>query len=172
MKPRVLVAGIGNIFLGDDGFGVEVIRQMSARERPDGVRVVDFGIRSYDLAFALTEGYDAVILADAVPRGEPPGTIYLMEIGAGELPKLEPETLDPHSLNPMSVLQMARAMGCVSGKLFVVGCEPAVLETEDGLIQLSAAVKAAVPQAIMMIEELISDLSRSEETTNAGLVPV
>jgi hydrogenase maturation protease len=77
---RVLIAGIGNIFLGDDGFGVRVVNELRQRRLPDSVDVIDFGIRSYDLAFALTNGYDAVVLVDAVPRGEPPGTTYLIEI--------------------------------------------------------------------------------------------
>jgi len=80
MSGRILIAGIGNIFLGDDAFGVEVIRELSSRVWPDDVRVVDFGVRGYDLAFALTDGYEAAILVDAVGRGEPPGTTYLVEI--------------------------------------------------------------------------------------------
>jgi len=171
MTQRILIAGIGNIFFGDDAFGVEVVRELAQRAWPEGVRVVDFGIRSYDLAFALTEGYEAVILVDAVPRGEPSGTTYLMVIEVGELPKPESETPDAHSLNPFSVLQMAKAMGDVSGKLFLVGCEPATLEAEDGQLKLSGPVQAAIPQAVAMIEELISDLRGSKEKTKACLAP-
>jgi len=171
MEKKILVAGIGNIFLGDDAFGVEAVGWLKERPLPEGVRIVDFGIRSYDLAFALTEGYDAVILVDAVPRGGPPGTTYLMELDAGDLSELKSETIDGHSLNPVSVLQLAQALGGAIGKLFLVGCEPALLETEDGPLKLSPAVQAAVPQALTMIEELISELLGSKQKTNADPVP-
>jgi len=144
---------------------------MAQRPWPEGVRIVDFGIRSYDLAFALTEGYDAVILVDAVRRGQAPGTTYLMELDPGELPRTQAEAPDGHSLDPVSVLQMAQSLGGLSGKLFLVGCEPAVFETEDGEMKLSDAVQAAVPQAVSMIEELISDLRGTKQTTTAGFVP-
>src|SRR5436190_545744 len=128
MTERILVAGVGNIFFGDDAFGVEVVRELAQHAWPETVRVVDFGIRSYHLAFALTEGYEAVILVDAVPRGEVPGTIYLMEIDVEETPKMDSDLPDGHSLNPFRVLQMAQALGGVRGRLFLIGCEPAVLE--------------------------------------------
>src|SRR5437763_1683978 len=162
-EPRILIAGIGNIFLGDDAFGVEVVRELAQRPWPDGVRVVDFGIRGHDLALALTDNYDAVVLVDAVPRGEPPGSTYMLEIDLCQLPKLESETLDTHSLNPVRALHMAQAFGGVSGKVFLVGCEPAVLETADGQFALSDAVQAAVPQARAVIEELVSDLLAAKE---------
>ena len=165
MSARILIAGIGNIFFGDDAFGVEVARDLAQRGWPDGVRVVDFGTRSYDLAYALTETYQAVILVDAVPRGEPPGTTYLMELDPGELPKLDAEIPDAHNLTPVRALQMAQALGGVRAKLFLVGCEPAVLETEDGQLKLSEPVQAAVPQAELVIAELISDLLHSNELT-------
>src|SRR6202030_732892 len=79
MKERILIAGIGNIFLGDDAFGVEVVRRLAARKLPDAIRVVDFGIRGFDLAYALMEGYEITILVDATPRGGQPGTLYTIE---------------------------------------------------------------------------------------------
>jgi len=161
MSGRILIAGIGNILLGDDAFGVEGIRELSSRVWPDDVRVVDFGVRGYDLAFALTDGYEAAILVDAVARGEPPGTTYLVEIDGAELSKLDPDSLNTHSLSPVSVLQMAQSLGGVGGKLFLVGCEPATLETVDGQIGLSDAVRPAVTQAIELIESLAFDLLRS-----------
>jgi len=166
MNGRVLVAGIGNIFLGDDAFGGEVVQRLQRRPLPKGVRVEDFGIRSYDLVYALMEDWDLAVLVDALPRGGQPGTVYT----------LEPEVLagngsatmaDAHSMNPVSVLQMLDAMG--AGKrekdgaigarqqrLLVVGCEPATVEPDpEGNIGLSAPVKAAVEQAVSVIEDLI-----------------
>src|SRR5690242_4451119 len=126
MKKRILVAGIGNIFFGDDAFGVEVVRELAQRPGPEEVQLIDFGIRSYDLAYALGEPYDAVILVDAVPRGGRPGTTYLLELDLADLSKGDWEAPDAHSLNPVSVLRLAQSFGRVSGKLFLVGCEPAV----------------------------------------------
>lgn len=165
---RILIAGIGNIFYGDDAFGVEVVRQLSQREWPDEVTVVDFGIRGYDLAFALTQGYDAIIFVDAVARDEPPGTTCLMELDLEELAALPCEAPDAHTLNLVSVLQMARTLGPVSSTLLLVGCEPAVLESEDGQLELSEAVRASLPHACELVEEAVNDLL-TEKT--AGLVP-
>jgi hydrogenase maturation protease len=155
MNGRVLVAGIGNIFLGDDAFGGEVVQRLQRRPLPKGVRVEDFGIRSYDLVYALMEDWDLAVLVDALPRGGQPGTVYT----------LEPEVLagngsatmaDAHSMTPVSVLQMLDAMGARKGRLLVVGCEPATVEPDpEGNIGLSAPVKAAVEQAVSVIEDLI-----------------
>jgi hydrogenase maturation protease len=152
---RILVAGIGNIFQGDDAFGCEVVRQLKPGAF-DGaaVAVTDFGIRSYDLAYALTDGYDTVILVDAVGRGQPPGTLYLIEPcveGSNE------GAVDAHSMNPVAVIQMAHSLGGVKGKLYLVGCEPGVLDSDSGEMGLSAEVGAAVPQAIAMIESLVKE---------------
>jgi hydrogenase maturation protease len=166
---RTLIAGIGNIFLGDDAFGCEVVSELARRSLPAEVRVEDFGIRSYDLAFALTEGYETVILVDAVPRGEAPGTVYLIEPDLKEIEKLAPTTPDAHSLNPVSVLQLAGSLGSFEGKLFLVGCEPLEVNCEDGAMGLSEPVRRAVPQAAAMIESLLRNLFIS--TTTAGLVP-
>ena len=118
---RVLIAGIGNIFLGDDAFGVETVQRLAQRPLPKGVHVRDFGIRSYDLAYALSEGYDAAILVDATPRGGRPGTLYLIE------PDLatdahEHELPDGHSLDPVQVLRMAESLGGRPRLLYLVGC--------------------------------------------------
>ena len=156
MTANILVAGIGNIFLGDDAFGVEVVNQLAQRTVPEGVCVADYGIRSYDLAYALMEEWDLVILIDALPRGGDPGTLYVLE---AEIPDGEtaPPSLDAHTMNPVVVLQLVSALGGRPGKLLVVGCEPAGVEPdEDGNIGLSPSVGTAVPQAIQMIEDLIS----------------
>ncbi len=153
---RILVAGIGNIFFGDDAFGVEVVRELLRREWPAEVRIEDFGIRSYDLAYAIVDGYDAVILVDATPRGHAPGTVSLIE---PDLAALEPDTgevVNAHSLNPVRVLQMVRSLGGQAQRLYLVGCEPAVLETEE--LGLSATVRAAVPRAVELVESLVGAL--------------
>jgi hydrogenase maturation protease len=152
---NVLVAGIGNIFFGDDAFGCEVARQLLERPIPAGVTIRDFGIRSYDLAYAIMDA-EVTILVDATPQGKTPGTIFLIEpdlnsLAAGEI-------VNAHSMNPVRALQLVRAMGGRPGKLYLVGCEPAVLETEEGAMGLSEAVQAAVPKAVAMIESLVGDL--------------
>jgi hydrogenase maturation protease len=156
--PRILVAGIGNIFLGDDGFGVEVAQRLAARRLPAGVTVVDYGIRGYDLAYALLAQPDHAILVDACPRGEGPGTLFVMEPDLGELgrPSGDPGYLDGHAMNPVSVLRLARSLGGELKPVVVVGCEPATLGPEEGAIGLSAPVEAAVDPAITLIESLIA----------------
>jgi len=159
---RILIAGIGNIFMGDDAFGCEVATELGARPRPDGVRVTDFGIRSYDLAYAIMEGYESVILVDAVPRGDAPGTVYLIEPDSGELEQLAAGVPDAHSMNVLTALQMVRTLGGTTGRLYVVGCEPAVLESEE--LGLSEPVRAAIPGAVAMVEELVSNLMETRES--------
>jgi len=153
---RILIAGIGNIFMGDDAFGCEVAGQMSKRELPEGVRAVDFGIRSYDLAFALMEDYDAAILVDAMPRGEQPGTLTLIEPDSGALERLAGEMPDAHSMNPLTSFRLVRTLGGEPPRYYVLGCEPMRLDAED--FELSPPVRAAVPGAIAMIEELVAQL--------------
>jgi hydrogenase maturation protease len=158
--PRpLLVAGIGNIFFGDDAFGSEVARELLRETRPGNVRVEDFGIRSYDLAYALMDGVDAVLI-DAVPRGGSPGTVYLIEpdlqnLGSNRGPGGSP---DAHTMSLTSVLLMVESLGGQTGKLYLVGCEPATLESPDGHIGLSAPVRAAVPVAAALVERVIDDL--------------
>ena len=155
---RILVAGIGNIFFGDDAFGCEVASQMARRPLPEGVRVTDFGIRSYDLAYAIMDNYDATILVDATPQGAEPGTISVIEPDLKKLDELPDEAVNAHSMNPVRVLQLVRALGGNAGFLRVVGCEPAVLDVEDGAMGLSEKVKAAVAPAIEIIEGLIREI--------------
>jgi len=159
MAESILVAGIGNIFLGDDGFGVEVARRLAARALPAGVRVVDFGIRGMDLVYALLEDHDALIFVDAAPRGEPPGTLYLIE------PRIEQDgevTLATHGMDQVKVIKLARALGARPARTYLVACEPAVLGSEDDedvLVELSAPVQAAVDEAVKMVESLVRDIS-------------
>jgi hydrogenase maturation protease len=160
--PRILVAGVGNVFLGDDGFGVEVARRLAERPQPEGVRVVDFGIRGFDLAYALMDGFDLAILVDAAPRGHAPGTVYLIEPDREEFENSQdPEGMvQTHGMIPMSVLRLVKAMGGQPCPLRLVGCEPATLGTEeDPVMSLSEPVEAAVGEAIRLIESLIADQS-------------
>jgi len=159
MTGSILIAGIGNIFLGDDGFGVEVARRLAERALPDAVRVVDFGIRGMDLVYALLDDYDAIIFVDAAPRGEPPGTLYLIE------PHVEQDgevTFATHGMDPVKVIKLARALGSRPTRTYLVACEPAVLGSEDDedvLVELSAPMRAAVDEAVTMVESLVRDIS-------------
>jgi hydrogenase maturation protease len=168
---KILVAGIGNIFMGDDAFGSEVARRLMNENFPPEVRVMDFGIRSYDLAYALMEGYDITILVDATSQKQRPGTVYLIEPDLSQLDQLDKSMADAHSLNPIRVLQMLQALASPPGKLYLIGCEPAILETEDGQIGLSEIVEASIPQAIELVQSLVSNLlnevrNRSENCLN------
>ena len=158
MTDRVLIAGIGNIFHGDDAFGVEVAQRLLRSALPEGVRVVDFGIRSYDLAYALMDGYETAVLVDATLQNQPPGTLCLIEPDVGQLESTEGVVVDGHRLTPVQVLKLVRMMGGSPGRLLVVGCEPAMLDPPDGHIGLSAAVAAAVPKAVDMIFDLLPTL--------------
>lgn len=160
----ILVAGIGNIFLGDDGFGVEVARQLAAREHAESVRVADYGIRGFDLAFALLDEPAATILVDAMPRGEPPGTIYVLEPDLqGDASTSAPDHADGsfqgHAMTPDSVFALVRALGGRPSNVTVVGCEPLTFGPEnEGCMGLSEPVANAVPEAVAMVEQLLSRL--------------
>lgn len=167
----ILVAGIGNVFLGDDGFGVEALRQLSAHELPGHVEAVDFGVRGVHLAYQLLDGYDTLVLVDATARGGAPGTLYLIEPagpggpdGAGRI-TLGAPVLDGHQMSPDAVLALLGSLCEGTGstpprRILVVGCEPASIEEGIGL---SEPVAAAVPQAVGMI----LDLLRNEHAEHA-----
>jgi hydrogenase maturation protease len=171
MRERILVAGIGNIFLGDDAFGVEVVRRLEVL--PASVLVKDFGIRGFDLAYAIMDGYETVILVDATPRGGKPGTLYVIEPDARELESINagPDSFEAHGLNPLKVLALVRAMGGEFNRILVVGCEPESLgdDEDGGRMGLSAAVEAAIPEAVKMIESLIAKLL-AEKSATSGTV--
>jgi hydrogenase maturation protease len=156
---RVLVAGVGNIFLGDDGFGVEVVRRLAEREMPEGVEVKDFGIRGMDLVYALQEDYEVIVFLDAVPRGEEPGTVYLIE------PEIEEDgevSLDTHGMDPVKVIKLSRALGAKPTRTLVVGCEPQVVlsgeDYDDMSMELSEPVQAAVGEAVKLVESLVEEI--------------
>jgi hydrogenase maturation protease len=165
---RILVAGLGNIFLGDDGFGVEVARELMKRDLPAGVQATDFGIRAMDLVYALLEDHDAVIFVDTTQRGDPPGTLYLIEPTvelSGEV------TLDTHGMDPVKVLKLARVMGAKPTRTYVVGCEPERIpegDHPDVLMELSASAQAAVPEAVSMVIDLVQQLSALEGGVTAA----
>ena len=173
----VLVAGIGNIFLGDDGFGVDVSRRLAGRDLPDGVHVVDFGIRGWDLAHALLEDYDAAILVDAAPRGGAPGTLYLIEPQAEELDSASGEaavSIETHAMDPVRVLRLARALGARPRRVLVVGCEPTPLdpdEYEAGCMGLSESVRLAAEQAVDLVESVVADLLHGSSDAAPGDAP-
>ena len=156
ISSRTLVAGIGNIFMGDDGFGVEVVRRLSERPARGDVSIVDFGIRGVDLTYALLDGYERVILVDAAARGGAPGTLYVIEPDFSSLDKPSPIGLEAHGVVPARALSMAQAMGGRFPFVRVVGCEPAQVPAEDDIeVGLSPPVAAAVEPAVALIEELL-----------------
>ena len=159
-RARLLIAGTGNIFLGDDGFGVEVVEALAGETFPPRVVVRDFGIRRHDLAFALTDSLDAAILLEATPRHERPGTLTLLELAQPFPDPAVPEWQN-HRLDPGAVLKLAANFGTLPPLLFLVGCEPATLGDEAGAIGLSPAVRAAVPRAVEIIRHLVSRLTCS-----------
>lgn len=161
-KPRILVAGIGNIFLGDDAFGIEVIRRLSSREWPKEVRVVDFGIRGLDLVYAMQNGYETTILIDAFPHGQAPGTVSLVKPDIDAIDALPGNFVEPHSMNPINVLRMAKAMNGPLNQVLLVGCEPANLGGDEGCMGLSQQVEAAVEQAVITTEALIKRILNGE----------
>ena len=116
---NILIAGIGNIFFGDDAFGCEVAQELMRQPLPEGVRAFDYGIRSYDLAYAMLEPNDAVILIDAVPRGEEPGTVFLLELDINKLDKPNDESVNAHTMNPVALLQLVRSFGGSADKLYL-----------------------------------------------------
>ena len=162
---RILIAGIGNMFLGDDGFGVAMAQRLSARSWPAGVDVRDFGIRGLDLAYALA-GYDHAILVDAVPRGGAPGTLYVIE------PTLEPDHGLPvpegHGMDPAKVLHLARALGATPPHTVIVGCDPEPLppDLDPATIvgELSRPMLAAMEPAERLVESLVAELRDAVET--------
>jgi hydrogenase maturation protease len=166
-KPRrILIAGVGNVFLGDDGFGVALAGRLAQRELPPGVDVVDFGIRGMDLAYAMPD-YQAVVLLDAIPRGDPPGTLYVIEPDVGDAGPV----VDGHGMDPVNVLALVKTLGGEPPRTLVVGCEPSTrlgLDDDDLVADLSEPVRLALDTAVGVVESLIVELATQEhqEVTN------
>lgn len=151
---KILVAGVGNIFLGDDGWGVEVARRLAETELPDGVEVGDFGISGLHLAYELG-AYDTTILVDATPRRSTPGTLCALELSEGS----PTGVVDAHGMTPDAVLDLVGLVGGGAGRVLLVGCEPADVGPGMGL---SDDVAAAVEPAITLIRSLIRQLIEEE----------
>jgi hydrogenase maturation protease len=152
MTERTLVAGVGNIFFGDDGFGVEVARRLAERELPEGVTVADYGISGMHLAYDLSNGFDRAILIDATPRGGAPGTVYVIEPERSAETESAGALFDAHGMQPEVVLGALEMLGAKTGQMLIVGCEPA---NSDPGIGLSGPVAAAVDNAVRVVLDLI-----------------
>lgn len=154
-EPSVLVAGLGNIFLGDDAFGPEVVAHLARVGVPSAVRLLDVGTRGVHLAYELLEGqYPLVILIDVVAKGGAPGSVYVLEpdedgASIGSFP-------DAHSLAPHRVLDLTRRLGAQPGRVLIVGCEPSQFEPEHGV---SAVVRRAVAEAAGVVLDLIATMA-------------
>jgi hydrogenase maturation protease len=161
---RILIAGIGNIFLADDGFGVEVASRLIKQSFPSGVRVTDFGIRGFDLAYALMEGYETTILVDAYPGKGQPGTLFVVEPDSKDFDSagMQQGFIEPHAMNPINVLRIATSMGGQLKRIVVVGCVPATLGPEEGQMGLSEAVAAAVDDAVKLVNSLVTRILAGE----------
>jgi hydrogenase maturation protease len=153
VRRRALVAGIGNVFFGDDGFGVEVATRLSQERLPGDVHVMDAGIRARDLAYELLEGgYQTAILVDAVARGGRPGTLYVIDPAASDGPAPAVAAFDGHSMTPETTLAFVHALGGTAARIVIVGCEP---ERIDEGMGLSPPVTAAVDEALSLVRELL-----------------
>jgi hydrogenase maturation protease len=174
---KVLVAGVGNIFLSDDGFGAEVARRLSGEPLPEGVTVTDFGIRGVHLAYELMGGYDLAIVIDTAQRGGPPGTLYVIEpsieepasAAGGHQDEGMPGAplIDAHGMEPGAVLSLLRTLGGDDIRLLVVGCEPASLDEGMGLTK---AVEGAIPEAVRLVREVL-DREVAGDRAEAGARP-
>lgn len=169
MVSGILVAGVGNVFLGDDGFGVEVVQRLSRRRPlPQDVRVVDFGVSGIDLTFALLDGVDAAILVDSVQRGEPPGSLYVIEPEPepdveSDPSDMQPVFLSPHQMDLGKVLRLVRMLGSECQNIVLVGCEAVSFGIDpegQGRMGLSDPVAASVDKAVELIEMLIEQMQK------------
>jgi hydrogenase maturation protease len=178
----MLVAGVGNIFLGDDGFGVEVARRLADAELPDWVRVADYGISGMHLAYDMAEGFQATILIDAAPRGGTPGTVYVIEpernpaatrqpdrqLGAEPAVAASAQLIDGHGMQPDVVLGVLEMLGADAGRVLVVGCEPASVDYRIGL---SPPVQAAVDEAVRVVLDLVAAAGSDAEPVSGSRGP-
>ena len=162
---RTLVAGVGNIFLSDDAFGCEVVRLMAGRPVPDGVEIRDFGIRGVHLAYDLLDGCDLFVLVDAAARGEPPGTVSVLEVELPEVDKMDRPVMDAHSLNPDAIFALLASLGGRPGRSLVVACEPAEIDAGMGL---SDPVREALPHAVRTVQDILADAAATGSTTGSA----
>lgn len=168
MTGRLLIAGVGNIFLGDDGFGVEVARRLTTAELPGWAHVMDYGIRGMHLAYDLANGYESAILVDATARGGAPGTIYVIEpdLQAGpaalgdDTELADSPLLNAHGMQPDVVFGMLGMLAADTRHVLVVGCEPASV---DYGMALSEPVAAAVDEAVRVVLDLVAEAAASDD---------
>jgi hydrogenase maturation protease len=167
VTARVLVAGVGNVFLGDDAFGVEVARRLADEPMPDDVHVVDYGIRGVHLAYELLEGYESLVLIDAMAQGGSPGDLYVFEPARNQGPGNGLH--DAHDLSPATVLalvdDLANSFGGGVERVVVVGCEPSQVDESMGL---SVQVEAALPAAMRLVREVAEELAAVTRETGGG----
>ena len=157
LEKQILVAGIGNAWMRDDAFGGLVAQRLTETELPPGVGVFDFGTGGLDLAYEVMRGYDALILVDVSRQGGDPGTLYVMEPDPDEIEPIEDgQVVNPHGMDPQTVLRFVKTVGGWPGKVMVVACEPSVVE-EMGL-GVSSEVEGAVKRAVSLVLETISEL--------------
>jgi hydrogenase maturation protease len=157
-EKQILVAGVGNAWMQDDAFGGEVVRRLEKQGVPSGVMVLDFGTSGLDLAYEVMRGYDALVLVDASRQGGEPGTLYVMEPEQAEFaPSIDDgEAIDPHHMDPQTVLRFVNATGGWPGKVLVIGCEPG--EVDEPGLGLTPAVQAAVAAALDLVLQTVAEL--------------
>jgi len=158
LEKQILVAGVGNAWLQDDAFGGECARRLEARGVPDGVTVMDFGTGGLDLAYEIMRGYDALVLLDATRQGNAPGTLYVLEPDMEALarPIEDGDVINPHGMDPQTVLRFVGAIGGFSGRVVVIGCEPGEVDTVG--MGLTPAVEGAVDRALALVAETLDEL--------------
>ncbi len=169
MTGRTLVAGVGNVFLRDDAFGVEVVRLLAEQQHPDGVEIRDFGIRGVHLVYELLNGCDLFVLVDAAARGEPPGTVSVLEVELPEVDKMDRPVMDAHSLNPDAIFALLASLGGRPGRSLVVACEPAEIDAGMGL---SDPVREALPHAVRTVRDILADAAAAGPATGPATGPV
>jgi hydrogenase maturation protease len=163
----ILVAGVGNAWLRDDGFGGEVARRLSERKLPEGCNVMDAGTGGLDLAYEVMRGYDGLVLVDVSKQGGEPGTLYVMEPDEESVPGAidDGDVINPHGMDPQTMLRFVKSLGAWPGKVVVIACEPA--DVEEMGWGLSDQVKAAVDRAVDLVFETVTDLQAGATTTTA-----
>ena len=160
---RVLIAGIGNSWQRDDGFGSEVARRIEARQLPEGVAVIDFGTGGLDLAYQVMYGYDGLLMIDVSRQGGSPGTLYVMEVDEDEVesgPVEDGEVLNPHGMDPATVLRFIKLTGGWPGKVVIFACEPETIEQMG--VGFSKVVEEAVDRAVDLVLETANELLTDE----------
>ncbi len=166
-QRQILVAGVGNSWLQDDGFGSAVVKRLGELELPGGVRVLDFGTGGLDLAYEVMRGYDALLLVDVSKQGGEPGTLYVIDPRDEEIKPIDDgETVNPHGMDPHTVLRFIKTVGGSPGKVTVIACEPA--EVEEMGLALSPEVQAAVGKAVDLVIDTVAELQTDAAYEDAG----